>query len=68
MKGPQLGHFVVGVKFRLEDGASHAVDSNEHAFRAATWHAFRQAFAKANPVILEPIMRATVECPIEFQV
>lgn len=66
-KGGLIGHPVVGVRMVLEDGASHVVDSNEHAFRTAAVQAFRQAFAKAKPLILEPLMRVAVTVPVEFQ-
>lgn len=44
------------------------MDSNEYAFRTATMNGFRQAYEKAGPVVLEPIMKATVTVPSEFQV
>jgi elongation factor G len=66
-KGALIGHPVVGVRLVLEDGTSHVVDSNEHSFRTATVMGFRQAFAKARPLILEPIMRVTITVPAEFQ-
>ncbi|GAA5813733.1 Elongation factor G, mitochondrial [Mucor flavus] len=66
-KGPLIGHPVNGVRMVLEDGASHAVDSSELAFRIATKNAFHEAFAKAKPTILEPIMNVAITAPIEFQ-
>lgn len=51
----------------LEDGAAHSVDSSELAFRLATQGAFREAFNKAGPVILEPKMRVEIVAPTEFQ-
>lgn len=66
-KGPLIGHPVNGVRMILEDGASHAVDSSELAFRIAAKNAFNDAFAKARPVILEPIMNVAITAPIEFQ-
>lgn len=65
--GSLIDHPVVGIKMVLEDGAAHSVDSNEYSFRAATLMGFRNAFMKARPVILEPIMKVTVSCPVEFQ-
>lgn len=66
-KGGLIGHPVVGVRIVLEDGASHVVDSNEHAFRTATATGFRRAYDAARPVILEPIMKVVVTGPLEFQ-
>jgi elongation factor G len=51
----------------LKDGAYHQVDSSELAFRLCTIGAFREAFAKTRPVILEPIMTVEVVAPVEFQ-
>lgn len=66
-RGPLTGHIVTGVKFTLEDGAAHAVDSSELAFRLAGQGAFREAFTKAAPVVLEPIMKVEIVAPAEFQ-
>ncbi|CAG8810266.1 13153_t:CDS:2, partial [Racocetra persica] len=66
-KGSLIGHPIKNVRFILEDGAHHAVDSSELAFRLAALYAFRDAFMKANPVILEPIMNVSVTAPVEFQ-
>jgi len=65
--GALIGHPVTGVRVTLTDGASHAVDSSELAFKIAALHAFRQACDKAAPVILEPVMRVEVTVPVEFQ-
>ena len=51
----------------LKDGAFHAVDSSELAFRLATIGAFREVYRAARPVILEPIMTVEVVAPVEFQ-
>ena len=66
-KGPKMELPVTGIKIVIDDGASHAVDSSEMAFQAAARGAFRQAYAKAGPVIHEPIMKVVVETPSEFQ-
>jgi elongation factor G len=67
LKGPKMEYPVTGVKIVINDGASHAVDSSEMAFQNAARGAFRQGYAKAKPVILEPIMKVVVETPNEFQ-
>ena len=51
----------------LTDGAFHAVDSSELAFRLATIGAVREIYRAANPVILEPIMTVEVVAPVDFQ-
>ncbi|AET37746.1 Mef1p Ecym_1525 [Eremothecium cymbalariae DBVPG len=66
-KGPLIGHKVLGVNMLINDGAIHAVDSNELSFKTATIAAFRHAFMDAQPVILEPIMTISVTSPNEFQ-
>lgn len=66
-KGSLAGYPVNGVRYVLEDGASHAVDSSELAFKLAAIGSFREAYKNANPVILEPIMTVEVTAPIEFQ-
>jgi elongation factor G len=66
-KGPKMEYPVTGVKVVINDGASHAVDSSEMAFQAASRGAFLQAYPKAGPVIHEPIMKVVVESPSQFQ-
>ncbi len=66
-KGQLLGFPVTGVKFVINDGASHAVDSSDMAFRAASRGAFLEGYKTARPVMQEPIMKVTVETPTEFQ-
>ena len=66
-KGPQLGFPIVGVRCLVNDGAWHPVDSSDMAFQIAAIGAFKDAFAKAKPTILEPVMKVEVEGPAEFQ-
>jgi elongation factor G len=66
-KGPKMEFPVTGVRIVINDGASHAVDSSDMAFQAAARGAFREGYAKAKPVIHEPIMKVVVETPTEFQ-
>jgi elongation factor G len=66
-KGTMIGFPIVGIRMVLQDGQSHAVDSSDMAFQAAALGAFREAYPKAKPVILEPIMKVSVEGPTEFQ-
>ncbi len=64
--GPLAGYPVVGIKATLVDGSYHPVDSSEMAFKMATHIAFKDAFAKAKPVILEPIYKASVKVPDSY--
>ncbi|MBS3809614.1 MAG: elongation factor G [Desulfobacterales bacterium] len=66
-KGPFMKFPVTGVKVVLNDGSSHSVDSSEMAFQAAARGGFQQAYHKAGPVLLEPVMKVAVETPDEFQ-
>ena len=66
-KGTLIGFPVLGMKITVNDGKSHSVDSSEMAFTQAARGAFRQAYMKAKPVVLEPIMKVSVEGPSEFQ-
>ncbi|MHB8763626.1 MAG: elongation factor G, partial [Deferrisomatales bacterium] len=66
-KGSLIGAPVTGVRALINDGNSHAVDSSDMAFQQAAIGAFREGYAKAKPIILEPIMKVVVETPSEFQ-
>ncbi len=66
-KGPKLEFPVTGLRIIIDDGAFHAVDSSEMAFKAAARGAFREGYSKAKPVIKEPIMKVVIETPNEFQ-
>jgi len=66
-KGALIGFPVIGLRVTVNDGAYHVVDSSDRAFLQAAIGAFKQAYKKAKPGILEPIMRVSVECPSEFQ-
>lgn len=67
LEGTLIGQKVVGVRVTINDGATHAVDSSEQAFKTASLMAFREAYEKAKPIILEPIMKLEVSVPEEFQ-
>ena len=64
--GVLAGYPVVDVKVTLFDGSYHEVDSSEMAFKIAGSMAFKEACKKANPVILEPIMKVAVTVPDEY--
>jgi elongation factor G len=64
--GVLAGFPVVDVKVRLIDGSYHEVDSNEMAFKIAGSMAFKEGFAKASPVLLEPIMKVEVVTPEDY--
>ena len=65
--GALIGHPVDGLRVVLKDGAAHAVDSSEMAFKIAALNAFREAYVRAEPTILEPLMRVEICAPVEFQ-
>ena len=65
-KGSLAGFPVINIKATLNDGSYHAVDSNEISFKLAAILAFRKAMEIANPVLLEPIMKITIEVPEEY--
>ncbi|MBC8415935.1 MAG: elongation factor G [Candidatus Cloacimonetes bacterium] len=66
-KGELAGFPVVGVKMVLDDGDFHSVDSSQLAFEVATRAAFKENYRKAKPIILEPVMKVSVETPSEFR-
>ena len=66
LAGVAAGFPVVDVKVTLYDGSYHEVDSSELAFKIAGSMAFKEACRKANPVILEPIMKVSVMVPEEY--
>ena len=65
-KGRLIGQPVTGVSVTIDFGAAHAVDSSDVAFQEAARGAWREVYSKANPVILEPIMKVEIEGPTEF--
>lgn len=66
-KGLLSGHKLSGLRFRLQDGAHHIVDSSELAFMLAAQGAIKDVFEQGSWQILEPIMLVEVTAPIEFQ-
>ena len=64
--GVLAGYPVVDVKVTLYDGSYHEVDSSEMAFKIAGSMAFKEAMRKANPVLLEPIMKVATIVPDEY--
>lgn len=64
--GPLAGFPVIGVKAVLVDGKYHPVDSNEQAFKMAAILAFKEAYPKCSPIILEPIMRIKVHAESRY--
>lgn len=67
VEGALVGCEVEGLRVVLEDGASHAVDSSDMAFRICMANAVRDTMKKANPSVLEPVMSVEVDVPAEFQ-
>ncbi len=66
-EGRLIGFPIVGVRALINDGDSHDVDSSEQAFKTASLMGFREAYEKAGPVVLEPIMKLETQAPEEFQ-
>ncbi len=66
-KGSLIGFPIVGIRVTINDGQAHSVDSSDMAFQLAAIGAFKEAYPKAKPIILEPIMKVSVEGPTEFQ-
>jgi len=64
--GVVAGFQVVDVKAIVYDGSYHDVDSNEISFKISGLHAFKDAMAKARPVLLEPVMNVTVYVPDQY--
>lgn len=65
--GALVGCEVEGVRVVLQDGASHAVDSSDMAFRICMANAVRDATRRARPSVLEPVMAVEIDVPAEFQ-
>ena len=66
LKGPFAGYPVVDVKCVLVDGSSHPVDSSDMAFQLCAQMCFKQAFMKARPVLLEPMMKVEINTPDDY--
>jgi len=65
-KGILAGYPVMDVKVVLTDGAFHPVDSSDLAFQTCASICFKQGFLKANPILLEPVMKVEVNTPDEY--
>ena len=66
MNGVLAGYPVVDIKVVLKDGSYHEVDSSELAFKIAASKGLKTAMSKANPVLLEPVMKVEVSAPEEY--
>ncbi|UNB92230.1 MAG: elongation factor G [gamma proteobacterium endosymbiont of Trioza apicalis] len=64
--GVLAGYPIVDIRVTVFDGSYHEVDSSEIAFKIASSIAFKEGFMKANPVLLEPIMKVEVETPEKY--
>jgi elongation factor G len=65
--GVYAGYQVIDIKVQIVDGTFHEVDSNELAFKMAGIFALKDAFKKAGPILLEPIMKVELTTPDEYQ-
>ena len=65
--GVYAGYQVIDIKVEVVDGSFHEVDSNELAFRMAGIFALKDAFKKASPILLEPLMKVECTTPDEYQ-
>jgi elongation factor G len=65
-EGVRAGFRVTDVKADFFDGKMHPVDSKDIAFQVAGYHAFKEAFAAANPCLIEPIFHVTITVPEEY--
>jgi elongation factor G len=65
--GVYAGYQVIDIKVEIIDGSFHEVDSNEMAFKMAGIFALKDAFKKAKPIVLEPIMKVELVTPEEYQ-
>jgi len=66
-RGALTGHKISGIKFVLQDGAHHVVDSCEYSFQLAAEGAIRQVYETGQWIILEPVMSVEVNAPTEYQ-
>jgi elongation factor G len=65
-QGILAGYPIIGIKAAVYDGSYHDVDSSEVAFKIAAYKAFKDAFAKADPSLLEPIMDVEITTPEDY--
>ena len=65
--GVYAGYQIIDIKVQVVDGSFHEVDSNELAFKMAGIFALKDAFKKAGPILLEPIMKVEATTPSEYQ-
>lgn len=65
-EGTLIGFPIVNIRACINDGGYHPVDSSDMAFQLASRAAFREAYRKASPAILEPIMKVEIDSPEEF--